>query len=93
MRKLAVLILGMFLMAPQAHATYAPVAPVVVGGVHGGAILPLFAGAVTAAIAIEILNAEGVAFPLCSDGWQVGAPQPGTKCYQEYPEAIHKDGM
>lgn len=93
MKRLAVFILGMFLMASQAHAAYAPATPAIVGGgIHGGAVLPLFAGAVTGAIFVEIMNAEGVSFPACGDKW-LKQPQAGTKCFSEYPDPIHKDGV
>ena len=87
------LILGMFLFAQPAHAAYAPVAPVVVGGgASGGPAFFPFAGAVGASLLVLYLNAEGVPFPLCGDNW-MNSPQTGTKCYGEYPEPVHKDGV
>lgn len=93
MKKLAILILAVFLVAPEAHAAYWCPPAVVGGGVHGGAIFFPFALAVGGAIAVEVLNAEGASFPTCGDKW-LTQPQAGpVRCFSEYPEQIHKDGV
>lgn len=93
MKKLLVVMLLAFSFIGHAHAAVVYPPPLVYGPPSTGPAFFPFAGAVTGAIAIEILNAEGVPFPACSEGWQMGTPQNGTKCYSEYPIDVHHDGV
>lgn len=84
---LAVLILMVGIsFAGQAHAQTAPtmIPPAAAYTAQSPDFL-MFTGALGFGMLVMIMDVEGVPFPLCG--------VVGNKCYQEYPEAIHKDGV
>jgi hypothetical protein len=86
MKKLILTIALLFAVCGAANAAIAPVAVPPPAVVAGSSALPnfwLFTGALGFAGLVEYLDAEGVENPLCGLG----------KCFDEYPVAVHRDGV
>jgi hypothetical protein len=93
-KALVVLMLAVSMFSGHAKAQTVPSVYVpCLGDCYAGPAFFPFAGAVAFGATVLVLNAEGVSFPACQDNWLI-KPQDGeTKCYDSYPEAVHKNGV